>query len=120
MTAMMTPDYVTRGEFDIRQKNLEDKADYKEEIANAKFQSLERLLDERFAKLEAIIEKNTARQEGAIIELRGEDRAINARLDSLEKRIDDIQQTQSRWFTLLGILITVVPILVTLIQKFVN
>ena len=116
----MTPEYVTRGEYDIRQKSLEDKAEYKEEIANAKIQSLERLLDEKFAKLEAIIEKNAARQEGAISELKGENRAINARLDGLEKRIDDLQQTQSRWFTLLGILITIAPIVVALIQKLVK
>ena len=115
-----TTEYVTRGEYDIRQRSLEDKAEYKEEIANAKFQSLERLLDERFGKLEAIIEKNTARQEGAISELKGENRAVNVRLDGLEKRIDDLQQTQNRWFTLLGILITVVPLVITLIQKFVK
>ena len=116
----LATEYVTRGEYDIRQRSLEDKAEYKEEIANAKFQSLERLLDERFAKLEAIIEKNTARQEGTISELKGENRAVNVRLDGLEKRIDDLQQTQNRWFTLLVILITVVPLVIMFLQKIVK
>jgi len=47
--------------------------------------------------------------------------AVDARVDGLEKhfdkRFDDMSQYQNKWFTLLGILVAVVPIAVALIQN---
>ena len=117
---LTTPEHITRGEFDMRLKRLEENKEYKEELLKLRISGIEQLLEERFAKLEAIIGRDTARQEASLTELRGEVKAINARIDGLDKRVDDLQQTQNRWFTLLGFLVTLVPIAVTLIQKFVK
>ena len=54
-------EYVTQKEVDIKVKYIEDKAAFKEQLNDAKFSSLKKLLDERFQKLEAVFERNSAR-----------------------------------------------------------
>ena len=39
------------------------------------------------------------------------------RIDGVDKRIDDLHQSQNKWFTLLGLLITIVPIAIAIIQS---
>ena len=43
---------------------------------------------------------------------------LDKRIDTMDKRIDDIRQTQNLWFSIFGIIATVVPIAVVVIQSF--
>ena len=49
-------------------------------------------------------------------EQKGEVNAITTRMNGIEKRIDDLQGNQTKWFTVLGILIAAVPVAIALIQ----
>lgn len=50
--------------------------------------------------------------------LKGDVRSLGVRMDGFDKRLDDLHQSQNRWFTLLGILVAAVPIAVALVQGF--
>ncbi|MBQ9564540.1 MAG: hypothetical protein IJU98_03030, partial [Synergistaceae bacterium] len=58
-----------------------------------------------------------------VAELKGDVKALNVRMDGFDKqmegvnrRIDDLSQSQNKWFLLLGILVAAVPVAVALIQ----
>ena len=52
-----------------------------------------------------------------VSDLKGDVRTLGARLDSMDRRIDDIHESQSKWFTLIGLLVTIVPIAIAIVQK---
>ena len=52
-----------------------------------------------------------------VSELKGEVKTLGARLDGMGRRIDDIHESHTKWFTLLGLLITIVPIAIAIIQS---
>ena len=47
---------------------------------------------------------------------KGEVRTLGAKIEGIDKRIDDLHESQTKWFTLLGLLITIVPIAIAIIQ----
>lgn len=53
-------------------------------------------------------------------DMKGEIRAFGARLDGMEKRIDDMHESQTKWFTLLGLLVAAVPVAVAIIQSLIT
>ena len=55
-----------------------------------------------------------------ISDLKGEVRTLGTRLDGMDRRIDDIHNSQNKWFTLLGLLITIVPIAIAIIQSIIR
>ena len=61
----------------------------------------------------------------AKVELKGDMKALWARMDgsdkqiyALDKRIDDLHQSQTKWFMLLGLLVAVVPLAIAVVQSF--
>lgn len=115
----LTPEYITKGELEMRMGF----SDQKTEIL---ISSMKEVLDERLDKMQAIVEKNLAEHRAITSEIRtdiremqGENRLLSTRLDGLEKRIDDMNANQSKWFTLLGVLVAAVPIAIAIIQNFV-
>ena len=114
----LTPEYITKGELEMRMGF----SDQKTEIL---ISSMKEVLDERLDKMQAIVEKNLAEHRAITSEIRtdiremqGENRLLSTRLDGLEKRIDDMNANQSKWFTLLGVLVAAVPIAIAIIQNF--
>ena len=95
-----------------------------------------KLTDEKFEKFQMILEKNLAEYKTMIIEVNGRIDVLSEklehttdsltiaildldkRIDTMDKRIDDIRQTQNLWFSIFGIIATVVPIAVVVIQSF--
>lgn len=95
-----------------------------------------KLTDEKFDKFQMILEKNLAEYKTMIIEVNGRIDVLSEklehttdsltiaildldkRIDTMDKRIDDIRQTQNLWFSIFGIIATVVPIAVVVIQSF--
>ena len=88
-----------------------------------------KLTDEKFEKFQMILEKNLAEYKTMIIEVNGRIDVLSEKLEhttdsltiailDLDKRIDDIRQTQNLWFSIFGIIATVVPIAVVVIQSF--
>ena len=44
--------------------------------------------------------------------------SIEKQIDGINRRIDDMHQSQTKWFTLLGVLVAIVPIAIAVIQSF--
>ena len=55
-----------------------------------------------------------------ISNLKTDVRTIGARLDSVDRRIDDLHQSHTKWFALLGLLITAIPIAIAVIQHIIG
>ena len=55
-----------------------------------------------------------------VSDLRGEMRTLGAQFYGMEKRIDDIHASHTKWFTLLGLLIAIVPIAIAVIQTLIK
>ena len=45
---------------------------------------------------------------------------FRTRMDGMDRRIDDIQASQNKWFTLLGLLVAAVPIAIAVVQSLVS
>ncbi len=92
-------------------------------------------LDAHMKRIETLISLNMAEQKAMNERLEGKvkvleerlDHAVDTltmainrndvRMDGFEKRLDDMKHSQNIWFTLLSILVAVVPIAVALIQS---
>ena len=118
MSTLTTPEYITKGELDMRMG-------FSDQRTELLITSMKEVLNERLDKMQAVVEKNLAEHKSIASEIRseirelaGESRVLTARLDSVEKRIDDMHASQSKWFTLFGVLITAVPIVIAVIQHF--
>ena len=131
-------EYVPQNIFDLHIQNIKERATSDRE-----------LFDERFEKLQAIMEKNLSEYKAIASEINGKIEVLNekiennkvyfdekiehvtdtltvaindtnTRIDDTNKRIDDMNASQNKWFMLFGILMTVVPIAVAIIQSFVG
>ena len=118
MAIPTTPEYVTRSDLDLRM-NFRDK---NTEII---ISSVKEVLNERIDKMQAIIEKNVSNIKAEISDVRSDVKVLSSQVNSVEKqidginrRIDDMHQSQTKWFTLLGVLIAIVPIAIAIIQSF--
>ena len=66
--------------------NLEAELKFTRDINDFRFEAMEKLFHESMSKMEAIMEKNLAKHDAIANEMRGDIKAINARLDTLESR----------------------------------
>ena len=53
-------------------------------------------------------------------DIKSDVRTLDTRIDGIDRRIDDIHQSQNKWFMLLGFLITAVPVAIVIIQSFIH
>ena len=53
-------------------------------------------------------------------ELKGDIHSLCMCIDGIDKRIDDIHQSQNKWFMLLGFLIAAVPVAIAIVQSFIH
>lgn len=125
MAELTASEFVTRELFDTQIQSIKDK-----------IEADKKLTDEKFDKFQMILEKNLAEYKTMIIEVNGRIDVLSEklehttdsltiaildldkRIDTMDKRIDDIRQTQNLWFSIFGIIATVVPIAVVVIQSF--
>ncbi|MBQ7069495.1 MAG: hypothetical protein IJM82_10065 [Synergistaceae bacterium] len=125
MAELTASEFVTRELFDTQIQSIKDK-----------IEADKKLTDEKFEKFQMILEKNLAEYKTMIIEVNGRIDVLSEklehttdsltiaildldkRIDTMDKRIDDIRQTQNLWFSIFGIIATVVPIAVVVIQSF--
>ena len=53
-------------------------------------------------------------------ELKGDVKTLSARVDGIDKRLDDMNSSQNKWFMVLGFLVAAVPIAIAVIQHFIG
>ena len=53
-------------------------------------------------------------------DIKSDVRTLDTRIDGTDRRIDDIHQSQNKWFMLLGFLITAVPVAIAIVQSFIH
>ncbi|MBR2208654.1 MAG: hypothetical protein IJ859_07610 [Synergistaceae bacterium] len=53
-------------------------------------------------------------------DLKGEMKTLSVRVDSVEKRLDDMNNSQNKWFMVLSFLVAAVPIAIAIIQNFIR
>ena len=51
-------------------------------------------------------------------EMQGNVKTLSTQILEVHKRIDDTRDSQNKWFMLLGFLVTAVPIVVAIVQRF--
>ena len=104
-------EYVPQREFDIYIQNIRERADSDKELTA-----------ERFDKFEAVVDKK-------ISELSGEVKRLDVKIDKVEDflstaiagvvdRLDDIKEYQNKWFTVFGILFTVITVAFSVVAFF--
>ena len=126
--------FVTKDAFDIHVRSMRDRADSEEKLSDARFDRIEALIAGSLAEQRAIaretgssikainerishVEKNMdklnekfEKMQGDISELKGNEKALTARLDT--------QQTKFGWYlTLFGLIITVVVATIQLLKQ---
>ena len=76
-------------------------------------------------KMQAIMDKNVSNIKAEISDIHSDIKVLSSQVNNIEKqidginqRIDDMHQSQTKWFTLLGILVAIVPIAIVIIQSF--
>lgn len=93
-------------------------------VTRDEYEANNRLIDEKFNRVLTVIEKNfeltNEKIEHVVDTFTVAINGTNNRIDSLEKRFDDMRQTMSLWFTVFGLLVVAVPIAVAVVQAFVN
>ena len=129
-TVRVIDDTDTRhGVYDLIRDIDEDVKDVKSNIYNFRRDTTGRL-----SNLES--EVSTLKQDNRAINLqisdmRGDIKALSSHVDSIEKqiekqfdginrRIDDMNQSQMKWFSLLGLLVAIVPIVLSIISSFIK
>ena len=73
------------------------------ELTNARIDKLQIAMEKNFALLDEKLEHVTD--------------TLTVAFNSLDKRIDDVRQSQNLWFTVFGIIFAVVPIAVVIVQS---
>ena len=87
--------------------------------------ALDKKVEGEIKELRGEIKALDKKVDGDIKELRGEIKAldqkidgVNVRVDSVEKRIDDLHQSHNKWFALFGILFTIITIATSILAFF--
>ena len=84
---------------------------------NNRFDIVEK--DIAFLKKENIeIRSDISKMKDDISDLKTDVKSLSVRMDGMDKRLDDLNQSQNKYFTLLGIMVAVIPIAVAIIQSF--
>ena len=100
----MVIDYVPQREFDIYIQNIKERADSDKELTA-----------ERFDKFQAVMEKNFSEMKAEI--KRVED-TVSVAVMGLSDRFDDMKDYQNKWFTVFGILFTVITVAFSVVAFF--
>ena len=72
------------------------------------FDATERLVNNTVERMEAIIDRNLAKHDAVAAEMRGDIRALNTRIDSMEGKLSQSITITSVIVTVFGIIITIV------------
>ena len=113
----ITPEYVTKGELDMRLKGITDKQAHDSEREEERLQSMERLLDSKMVMMQMLMEKNLAQYQAVASEMKAETSDIRGEVKSLAAQ-QGMLQTKIGWYiSLLGIGLTVVIALVQVLVK---
>ena len=87
-----------------RLANLEnDVSDLKKDVPNLKNDVSELKSDMKSVRSE-------------ISELKGDVKTLSARVDGIDKRLDDMNSSQNKWFMVLSFLVAAVPVAIAIIQ----
>ena len=111
-----------RSEVNILSRDVDtlknDVAEMKRDISSLKSDVTELKHDVR------ILQTDVAELKSDVKDLRVEVSSIKvefrARMDGMDKRIDDIHASQNKWFTLMGLLIAIVPIAIAIVQSLMS
>ena len=100
--------YEHRHATDSRLANIEnDVSGLKKDVTNLKNDVSELKADMKSVKSE-------------IGELKGDVKTLFARVDGIDKRLDDMNSSQNKWFMVLGFLVAAVPIAIAVVQHFIG
>ena len=139
-------EYVTKEVFDETIQRIESKIDYQREITDSRFEKMLAIMEKNSAELKLEIKNLDMKIDAGLDSLNMKidtglkilDMKIdklddtlsisimgtNERIDSLEKRFEDMKEFQNKWFTVFGILFSVAavvaPVTVALIQYFLS
>ena len=83
------------------------------------------LLENQLSELKNINQALSTEIKEMRAEIKGDKNTFIAQINSIEKqidgtnrRIDDMHQSQTKWLTLVGVMVAIVPIAITIIQSF--
>ena len=129
MDGILEKDYVSQKIFDIQIEDIKYRTNAERER-----------VDDRIARNQAVIDKNMAEVKAMFADIRSEIKSVdqkvdrldekftillhgtNERITGLEKRFDDMKESQNKWFTVFGILFTaaaiIAPVAVAVVQHF--
>ena len=123
--AMPEVEYVSQKMFDIRFDDIKYRTNTDRERMEDRLDKFQAIMEKNFAEMRTVISDFRGEVQGEIKELRGEIKNLNIRvdgvekrIDGVEKRIDDINQSQNKWFSLFGVLLTVISIAFTVVAFF--
>ncbi|MBR1486527.1 MAG: DUF1640 domain-containing protein [Synergistaceae bacterium] len=139
-TSTIETEYVSQKIFDLQIGNIKYRLDTERERVNDRLEKNQAVADKNMAEVKEMFseirsEINSVRSEmraeirelrseikGEIKVLYTEIKATDNRIDGLEKRFDDMKESQNKWFTVFGILFTVAtiiaPVAVAVVQHF--
>ena len=84
-------------------------------VTKDEYEANNRLVDEKFNRVLTVIEKNFELTNEKIEHVVD---TLTVAINDTNRRIDDMHQTQSLWFTVFGVLVVVVPIAVAVVEAF--
>ncbi|MBQ6773984.1 MAG: hypothetical protein IJP48_08000 [Synergistaceae bacterium] len=111
------PIYVTKGELDLRLRNIDDKITHQGTRTDERLISMERLFDEKLARIELIFEKTIANQEKIASDMRAEISDIRGDVKALSAKVDAMQMKFGWYLTLFGVGVGAVLALFQLLIK---
>ena len=86
---MPETEYIRKDVFDIHVKNLRERDDSDERVADIRFEHMARMMDDRFDRMQNLIEESVAVLGERIDRV---EQNVNRRMDRLEKKVDDLGQ----------------------------
>ena len=78
--------YVTSETLNTKIEIIKNDMTFEKGMTDIRFQSMEKLLNERLGKMEAIMEKNLAKYDAIASDIKGDVKAMNARLDTMQNK----------------------------------
>ena len=106
--------------FSALDNKMEEKITALDNKFEQKFTAMQGDTEKKFAEIQGQINVLSEKLEHTTDTLTVAIDGVNNRVDELEKRIEDVHHSQSMWFTVLGVLATVVPIAVAVVQIFIK
>ena len=107
MTIATMPEQVTRGEFDIKLKNLEDRGEMRQALTDEKISSMERMIDVKLSRMEALIDRSISENRAMISEIRTEMSDVRGDIKALKARQSTFETKFGWYLTIFGVGITI-------------